>query len=61
MPDGRRPTPTWTAERETRLIEMVRSLFSLEEIARELGIPRDMVERHMQELRLTEEWPEGYV
>lgn len=40
----------WTAEHERRLIEMVRGEHTLEEIAREISLPLDVIEERIQEL-----------
>lgn len=45
----------WDAERERRLIEMVREQRTLEEIAREVSVPPDMLIQRMSELRLFDE------
>lgn len=49
----------WTAELQQRLIEMVRLQHTLEEIARELGIPRDVVENRIEWLELESDGPEA--
>ncbi len=57
---GAHPAPRWTAEKEARLIEMVRLQHTLTEIARELGIPPDMIEKRLASLALEGELPQGY-
>lgn len=52
--------PLWTAEQEIRLIEMYRSQYTLEEIAREISLPVDEVEAHIDELALEGDTPQGY-
>lgn len=51
----------WDAERQQRLIELFRLQYTLEEIARELGFPLDMVEERIQMLELESDVPEAYV
>lgn len=40
----------WTAEHERRLIEMIRSEHTLEEIAREISLPIDLIEARIEQL-----------
>lgn len=51
-------SPRWTAERQQRLIELVRLEHTLEEIARELGLPLDMVESRIRWLELESDVPQ---
>lgn len=40
----------WTAEHERRLIEMFRREHTLEEIAREISLPIDLIEARIEKL-----------
>lgn len=51
----------WDAERQQRLIELFRLQYTLEEIARELGLPLDMVRERIEMLELESDIPETYM
>lgn len=51
----------WDAERQQRLIELFRLQYTLEEMARELGFPLDMVEERIRMLELESDIPESYM
>jgi|GEM_PF-2877633 hypothetical protein len=40
----------WTAEKERRLIEMVRQERTLQEIAREISMPVDLIQERIEQL-----------
>lgn len=40
----------WTAEKERRLIEMVRQEHTLQEIAREISLPVDLIQERIEQL-----------
>lgn len=50
----------WTARAQARLIEMFRLRHTLEEIARELSLPLDEVQRRIERLELEEGPPRPY-
>lgn len=47
----------WDAEKERRLIEMFRCEYALEEMAKELSLPVDMIEERLAELMQDPEEP----
>lgn len=49
------PIQPWSERTESRLIEMFRQEHTLEEMARELSLPIDVIERQLTQLRLTSE------
>ncbi len=57
----RREIHVWDAERQQRLIELFRLQYTLEEIARELGFPLDMVKERIEMLELESDIPEAYM
>lgn len=50
----------WTAEQERRLIELVRRERPLEEIARELSLPLDVIVARLGELLTASDDPPRY-
>lgn len=50
----------WTAEHERRLIEMVRREHTLEEIAREISLPIDLIEERVEQLSTENDDPAPY-
>lgn len=55
-----RQTLNWTAERQQRLIELYRTNRTMEEIARELSLPLDMIEERIRMLALEGDLPRHY-
>ena len=49
--------PRWNAETEVRLIEMHRREHTAEEMARELGLPLDLIQQRLQSLLGDEDHP----
>lgn len=50
----------WTAEHERRLIEMIRREHTLEEIAREISLPVDLIEERIEQLTTENDDPAVY-
>lgn len=55
----RLPQPQlWTGKRQVRLLEMYRAKQTMEEMARELSLPLDEIERRLELLALEEYRPQ---
>jgi len=56
----KRGSSLWTAAAERRLVEMARAEYTMEEMARELSLPMDEIDRRLTELSLNEAVDEDY-